>query len=223
MENWGLLLHEEPSLLYDDQVAGRKSLWHRLLWLLHHYEQKQLLLIAEIRCWWHRLGQRPRSSWNRSQCQSLSVVYLVQTVPELDRVLYYSQWFGNLATPAWWSDLWLNEGFATYAEYTGVNSSDPQWDMVTQLPNTVLMLAFCTAIQGLSYIRRSVWSQMSQYIQSCSLIVSLSHIQSMSVCKNRMRFQLCLMTSHIWRWGSINLIYQLIREPDITCLWTTQC
>lgn len=41
-------------------------------------------------------------------------------------------WFGNLVTMKWWEDLWLNEGFASYMEYVGVNFLHPEWNMWEQ-------------------------------------------------------------------------------------------
>merc|ERR1711962_408781 len=48
------------------------------------------------------------------------------------------QWFGDLVTMEWWTDLWLNEGFAAYTEFIGTDLVLPEAKFLDQfLPDSL--------------------------------------------------------------------------------------
>jgi aminopeptidase N len=58
------------------------------------------------------------------------------------------QWFGDMVTPVWWDNLWLNEGFATWMESKAAARWHPEWqydqDVAGDLDETLDMDAQAT-------------------------------------------------------------------------------
>ncbi|KIW12561.1 hypothetical protein PV08_09838 [Exophiala spinifera] len=52
------------------------------------------------------------------------------------------QWFGNLVTMSGWNELWLNEGFATWAGYFAVDRLHPDWNIWGQFVDEAMEEAF---------------------------------------------------------------------------------
>lgn len=54
-------------------------------------------------------------------------------------------------TMDWWDDLWLNEGFASFFEYVGVEEAEKDWGMVLYSPRDELLRFFYHSFIFLSW------------------------------------------------------------------------
>ncbi|CAG9773710.1 unnamed protein product [Ceutorhynchus assimilis] len=90
------------------------------------------------------------------------------------------QWFGNLITCDWWSETYLNEGFATFFEYFTTHDVEKDWKLDEQFVVKVLQTVLADDSQGNS---QAIKSEVSTPQQVDTKFGSISYLKGGSILK----------------------------------------
>lgn len=96
-----------------------------------------------------QFGANAMENWGLVMFRSTALLYDPKTSSTLykQKVAYVvsheiaHSWFGNYCTMNWWSDLWLNESFATYVGWLCVDDMHPEWDVFTDFVSSSMQTA----------------------------------------------------------------------------------
>ncbi|KAF2266114.1 hypothetical protein CC78DRAFT_531973 [Lojkania enalia] len=98
----------------------------------------------------HEFSHGAMENWGLITYRTTAVLFDEKTSADSyrNRVAYVvahelaHQWFGNLVTMDWWSELWLNEGFATWVGWFAIDHLYPDWNVWGQFVSESVQLAF---------------------------------------------------------------------------------
>ncbi|CAI6328255.1 unnamed protein product [Periconia digitata] len=98
----------------------------------------------------HEFSHGAMENWGLITYRTTAVLFDPETSADSyrNRVAYVvahelaHQWFGNLVTMDWWSELWLNEGFATWVGWFAIDHLYPEWNVWGQFVTESVQTAF---------------------------------------------------------------------------------
>ncbi|XP_012552709.1 aminopeptidase N isoform X1 [Bombyx mori] len=110
------------------------------------------------------------------------------------------KWFGNLVTCFWWSNLWLNESFASFYEYFGAHYADPSLELddqfVVDYVHSALTWDAGTGATPMNWTEVSNNSSISShfsttsYAKGASVLRMMEHFLGSRTFRNGLRYYL---------------------------------
>lgn len=135
-------------------------------------------------------------------------------------------WFGNMVTPVWWNDLWLNEGFANYIQYECVNALFPEWKIWDMFPQRdlpwALELDSLKSTHPIQVPNVETPEQIGEifdgisYAKGCSLLVMLSNMFGFESFKTKIQTYL---KAHLWGNTTSEKLWEMLGISSTMIKW----
>ncbi|KAF9421334.1 Aminopeptidase 2 mitochondrial [Podila epigama] len=143
------------------------------------------------------------------------------------------QWFGNLVTMDWWSDLWLFEGFATHLAYLAVDEMFPEWDIWSEFVKRIQEVLKHDSLRTSHPVEVGVENpnEITQIFDEISYMKGASVLRMLSVWLGHENFFKGIQQfMHKFMWGNANTddLWQTMAEvcgvdvPSFMQKWTRQ-
>ncbi|KAF9335500.1 hypothetical protein BG006_011356 [Podila minutissima] len=143
------------------------------------------------------------------------------------------QWFGNLVTMDWWSDLWLFEGFATHLAYIAVDELFPEWDIWSEFVKRIQEVLKHDSLRTSHPVEVGVEnpSEITQIFDEVSYMKGASVLRMLSVWLGQEKFLQGIRKFMLkFMWGNANTddLWQTLAEecqmdvPGFMQKWTRQ-
>ncbi|XP_042437233.1 aminopeptidase M1-C-like [Zingiber officinale] len=163
-----------------------------------------------------------------------SSVKVKQQVAEIVAHELAHQWFGNRVTMEWWTDLWLNEGFADWMSYLVIDDVFPEWEKWSQLlddttatleldalsdSHPIEVLNITSGIEALEMFDSITYQKGALVIRMLQSYIGDESLQKSIAAYIKRYSYLNAKTEDLW-----NVIQEEINEPigDMMSTWTKQ-
>nr|XP_023013628.1 aminopeptidase N-like [Leptinotarsa decemlineata]XP_023013629.1 aminopeptidase N-like [Leptinotarsa decemlineata] len=129
------------------------------------------------------------------------------------------QWFGNLVTMDWWSDLWLNEGFGTFISEVAITSLRPKWHAYSSVK---IRDTYNTLYYDSLKSTHSIQTEVSNIAQIEQMFDAIIYQKGSSILK----MLNSTLTQDVFKRGLQQYLkkyaYQTATQDDLWSLYTTE-